>query len=199
MAQKIDFKKELRELYTAGKKIQRVEAGCGVFLCASGKGEPGSQAFQDAIGQLYGVAYTAKFASKLGGGIDFAVPPLECLWHDDPAKIPVTQWRWELLIRVPEAIGAPQIKSAKAELLRRRGTDASGVARKIWKEGTALQTMHVGPYDGVGATYAQLAAHAAEQGLVPKGPGHEIYLSDPRRVAPEKLRTIVRLPCSARR
>ena len=123
---------------------------------------------------------------------NFAVSKLECVWEDDPKRTPIEQWRWRLLIRVPAAVTVTRLKEAK-QALRDKGRDADAVQRVTWKEGRALQTMHVGPYDRVSVTYTRLGERAEELGLDPVGPGHEIYISDPRRVAPERCKTIVRL------
>ena len=191
--EKIDFARTHRDLYSATGKIKEVVAERAVFLSVDGHGAPGGELFQAAIGALYGAAYTIKFTMKKGGRCDFAVSKLECVWDvDDPKRTPVAQWRWRLLIRVPEAVTLAQLKGAK-QALRDKGQDADAVQRVAWKEGRALQTMHVGPYDQVHVAYARLGDRAEELGLDPVGPGHEIYVSDPRRVAPERCKTIVRL------
>jgi hypothetical protein len=159
-----------------------------------GKGEPGNAAYQDAIGKLYGVAYTTKFALKNAGVLDFGVPNLECLWYDDPAAKPMSEWRWRLMIRVPDQVTSKAIGDAKRELKKKKGTDSSDVKRVTWAEGRAVQVMHVGPYNKIGESYDVITAFANDNGLVAKGPGHEVYISDPRRVAPDKLKTIVRMP-----
>lgn len=190
---KIDFARTHKELYSATSKIKEVVAERAVFLAVDGHGAPGGELFQAAIGALYGAAYTIKFTLKKAGVCDFGVSKLECVWDvDDPNRTPVAQWRWQVLIRVPEAVKAAQLKAAK-QALRDKGRDADPVRRITWKEGRALQTMHVGPYDQVSVTYARLGARADELGLDPVGPGHEIYVSDPRRVPAERCKTIVRL------
>jgi hypothetical protein len=190
---KIDFAKAERELYSATGKIKEVVAERAVFLAVDGHGAPGSELFQAAIGALYGAAYTIKFTMKKAGACDFAVSRLECVWDvDDPQRTPVAQWRWRLLIRVPAAVTVARLKEAK-RALQAKGQDADAVQRISWKEGRALQTMHLGPYDQVSVSYARLGTRAEELGLAPVGPGHEIYVSDPRRVPPERCKTIVRL------
>jgi hypothetical protein len=190
---KIDFAKTHKELYSATAKVKEVVAERATFLAVEGQGAPGGEAFQAAIGALYGAAYTIKFALKKEGALDFAVSKLECSWEvEDPKTTPMSEWRWRLMIRVPDEVTAAQLRVAQRELAE-KGKDASAVKRLALKGGRALQTMHVGPYDKVGESYARLDARAAELGLEPTGPAHEIYVSDPRRVAPEKLKTIVRL------
>ena len=171
----------------------------GTFLAVDGQGEPGGAAFQDAIGQLYSIAYTTKFTLKFAGVIDFAVAPLGCLWYDDPREVPLSEWHWRLLIRVPDEITAAHIRDARTTIMERKGLETGGVKRRIWNEGRSLQLLHVGPYDQVGPCYEQLFDHAVSIGCEGGPPCHEIYLSDPRRVAPERLKTIVRVPIKKRR
>jgi hypothetical protein len=195
---KIDFAKSHRDLYTASPKIREVKADKATFLSFLGKGEPGGPAFQEAIQQLYSLAYTAKFMLKFAGKLDFAVSKLECLWHmQNPETLPRSEWPWQLLIRIPDAVSATDLKKAGKELLEKKQIDTSKVMRWTWKEGQCVQMMHIGPYDEVGKSYQQLDDYARGKGLATACPGHEIYISDPRRVAPAKLKTIVRLPVSA--
>lgn len=192
---KIDFKKTLKELYRATKKVARVKPDEGTFLAVDGEGAPGGEAFEKAIQDLYPVAYTVKFALKKAGTIDFVVPPLEALWHDNPVEVPdMSQWRWRTMIRVPESVKTEHVREAQESILEKKGTDTSDVQLVRWEEGESLQVLHIGPYDQVGAIYEQLQSSAQLENLTLGAPGHEIYLSDPRRTAPEKLKTIVRMP-----
>jgi hypothetical protein len=193
--EKMDFTKSHKDLYSATRKIREVQADRAVFLSIKGTGEPGGPAFQDAIGKLYALAYTTKFMLKGEGKLDFAVCRLECLWHmQDPETLPRSEWPWQLIIRIPASITAAQLRKAGKQLSEKKDLDASAVERWAWREGRALQMMHLGPYDDLGITYNLLFSHAQERGLTPNCPTHEIYISDPRRVAPERLKTIVRLP-----
>ena len=191
---KIDFARSLKELYGTNRQIREVFAGPGTFLGVDGKGEPGGEDYRQAIGWLYPVAYTLKFSLKNAGVLDFAVGKMECLWYDDPAEVPMPEWRWRILIRVPDEVGEEEVKRAQEEIRERKGIDTSSVTLTWWEEGRCLQVLHVGPYDQEQATYESLMDRARELSLALKGPAHEIYLSDPRRVAPEKLRTIIRMP-----
>lgn len=190
----IDFKKSLKALYTATSKIKEVDPGKGKFLVVSGKGSPGGEAFQKAMGQLYGVAYTLKFSLKFAGVLDFKVCCLEGLYCDNPNEVPIEEWSFRFMIRVPDAIVGEQVEAARQVLAAKKGLDASGVRLEEFEEGRALQVLHVGPYNQVGQTYAALEARASELGLAMNGAGHEIYISDPNRVPPERLKTIVRMP-----
>jgi hypothetical protein len=190
-----DLKKTHKDLYTANSKIKEVEASKATFLVVEDRGEPGGPAFEAAIGALYGVAYTTKFSLKTAGTLDFGVPNAECVWlFDDPGKTPKTKWTWRLQIRIPDQVTGRHVAAARKAIEERKGVDASKVKRATFSEGRCLQTMHVGPYDEVGETYERLAERATELGLDAKGPGHEIYISDPRRTRPERLKTIVRMP-----
>jgi len=192
---KIDFAKIHKDLYTATGKIKEVSTDAATFLSVSGQGEPGGPVFQAAIQHLFSLAYTTKFMLKKAGKLDFAVGRLECLWHgQDLERTPKCEWLWQLLIRIPDAVRATDLKEARKEILQKRQMDTADVKRWAWKEGRCVQMMHVGPYDKVGETYKQLDEFARTQGLATACPGHEIYISDPRRVPPEKLKTIVRLP-----
>jgi len=194
----IDFTKSLKDLYTATKTIQEVRPGTGTFLAVDGQGEPGGTAFQDAIRDLYTVAYTLKFACKLGGGCDFKVNKLEGLYFSDPAATPKAQWQWRLLVRIPDEVSSKHVADARRAVREKKGLDVASVKRLRWKEGPALQVLHVGPYDQVGPTYAQLEAFAQAEGREVSCPAHEIYLSDPRMTPPERIKTIVRLAVKKR-
>jgi len=157
----IDFGKELKELYTAKKKVEEVDAGRGVYLSVAGQGEPGGEAYVHAIESLYAVAYTMKFELKAEGVTDFKVPKLECLWDiESPETTPQDQWQWRLLIRIPEAATGAHVRHAKKTVAQRKGIDVSTVSRRSWKEGKALQVMHVGPYEELGHAYEMVSGEA---------------------------------------
>ena len=192
--EKIDLKKRYKALYSAKSEIGVVDAGEGRFLVVESQGSPGGEAFQNAVGQLYSVAYTLKFALKNAGMLDFGICSLEALYFDDPADTPRDEWRWHLLIRIPEEVKPKDIEEAKNTVRTRKGIDTSVVKDVHLKEGRSLQVLHVGPYDEVGPVYQRLLHRITEQGLSCSGPPHEVYINDPRRVAPEKIKTIVRIP-----
>lgn len=189
----IDLSKQLKELYSAKRQPSLVLAEKGVFLAADGQGEPGGEVFQRLIGALYAVTYTAKFTCKFAGEFDFKVGRFECLYLCDPCQVPKADWQWRLLIRVPAELKAKHVTAAQTSLREKKGLDTSAVYRLSWREGRAVQALHVGPYDQVGETFNSLTVHAEALGWQIQGPAHEIYLNDPQRVAPEKLKTIVRL------
>jgi hypothetical protein len=193
-AEKVDFRKLYPDLYRETRTIAEVRAARGTFLAVDGTGAPGSEAFETAIGLLYALAYTAKFTLKRAGLGDFAVPALEGLYFDDPAVTPGDQWRWRLQLRIPDGLTAGSLAEIRKALKEKKGLDTRPVKRITWAEGRALQVLHLGPYDKVGDVYQRLVAEAAARGLTCAGAGHEIYLNDPRRVAPEKIKTLVRMP-----
>ncbi len=195
----IDLKREHKELYTAKGEPEELAVSGGTFLAVEGVGEPGGEAYQAAIASLYGVAYTMKFALKAAGVLDFKIPNLECLWLSDPTGTPPTEWEWRLSIRVPDRITAAQVAEAIRQVEAKKGIGASVVRRTDQEEGRAIQVLHVGPYDTVTDSYEKLRAYAQERGLEVEGTGVEVYLSDPRRTAPEKLKTIVRMPLASAR
>ncbi len=195
--EKLDFRKSLKPLYTASPQTTEVRVERGTFLSIDGQGAPGGPAFQQAIEKLYSVAYTLKFMLKGAGRLDFGVPCLECLYTScDSSR---ESWAWTLQLRIPDAVRAGDVTTARAEVKRRRNLDTAGVKRRAWREGRCLQTLHVGPYAEVGPVYERLAGHATQLGLAVGGAAHEVYISDPRRVPPARLRTIVRLPVTPAR
>lgn len=189
----IDLAKLHPEEYRPAKGIRDFQAGEAFFLAVEGRGEPGGEAFQEAIQALFSVAYTARFSLKKRGELDFKVMTLECMWgRFDPHATPREEWRWTLMSRVPEAFTAAHLEEFKREIAARKGLDLSAVARVRLPGGRYLQTLHLGPYADLHSTYALLEEHAARAGLRP-GACREVYLSDPRRTAPERLKTLVRM------
>lgn len=187
-----DFTKTLRHIYKAGKKIREVTVEPGVFIAEDGKGKPGGDTFQQAVMDVYSTVYPLKFMLKFGGVLDFKICPLECLWFSEP-KTPMEQWEWRAMVRIPAEVTAAQVRAAQKQTLEKKGLDVSSAKRISWKGGRALQLLHVGPYNLVSAAYEAIGAYANEHGYKVTGPGHEIYLNDPRRTAPEKLKTTVML------
>jgi hypothetical protein len=192
--ERVDFRKLSPQLYRASEVVTEVRVPRATFLAVDGVGAPGGEAYQQALEALFALAYTAKFTFKRAGLVDFVVPPLECLYFDDPESTPRDQWRWRLLLRIPDVASVAALKEIRTAVAEGKGLDTTPVRRFAWAEGRALQVLHVGPYDDVGDAFKQLAIEADTRGLVCQPVAHEIYLSDPRRVAPEKLTTIVRVP-----
>ena len=196
---KVDVYKEHKSEYITPKKPTLLKISPASYLTIEGKGFPGDAAFTTAIGALYNTAFTIKMARKFAGR-DYTVTKLEGLWWDPwkentAGKKQNLNWHWKLMIRVPEFIARKELKEAITSLLN-KGKDAAvgRVKLETLKEGRCVQVLHVGPYTDEAETIALMKDFATEQGLTFSGLHHEIYLSDPRRVAPERLRTILRQP-----
>ena len=198
-ARKLDLHKVYAADYVAPRKPAIVVTKPGRYLAAAGSGDPNAPAFGGKVGALYAVAYTVKMARKKAGR-DFKVAGLEGLWWGvggpgwmiDQAR---GTWRWKVLIRMPAFVTAAEVRAAVKQLLAKGKGKAIGQVRlERLAEGRAVQMLHVGPYVDEGPTMNAMVAFAKAKGLRFTGKHHEIYLSDPRRVKPEKLRTILRHP-----
>jgi hypothetical protein len=197
--QKTDLYKLHKAEYAATRKPALVDVKPANYLAISGQGAPGGERFTASIGALYGVAFTIKMTWKFAGKQDYAVCKLEGQWWSEPAqnfaKLPPDQWLWNLLIRTPEFISDEDLHQAAAVLLKRgKGEEVKRVRLETLAEGRCVQMLHVGPYEKEHETIAVMKACAENQHLVFSGKQHEIYLSDPRRVPPERLKTILRQP-----
>lgn len=196
-AGKLDLYKEHKSEYVAPKKPGLVRVKPALYLAIEGRGEPGGKEFTDGIGALYGVAYTVKMARKAAGR-DYKVCGLEALWFSDGGAAalfqqPRGEWRWKLLIRTPDFIRHKDLEAAVKTLLKKGKTElVRQVKLEMINEGQCVQMLHVGPYANEVQTIAQMEAFAAASGLAFAGSHHEIYISDPRRVAAARLKTILR-------
>jgi hypothetical protein len=194
---KIDLFKEHRNEYVAPTSPALVSVGEALYLAITGRGPPGGEEFQAKVATLYGAAYAIKMTRKSEGKGDYVVGKLEGqYWSDaglNEAFDSDTPLNWRLMIRTPGVVSAADLAGA-AQKLAAKGTRVEDLELKPVAEGRCVQMLHVGPYDQEAATVGQMLAFAQSRGLTYKGPHHEIYLSDPRRVAPDKLRTILRLP-----
>jgi hypothetical protein len=193
---KLDLGREFKAEYAAPRKPVLLEIAPARYLAIAGEGAPGAAVFQARVAALYSVAFTVKMTRKFSGQRDYTIGKLEARYlnlETEPMP-PRSKWRWQLLIRTPEFVTPDELARAVVAL-RKRGKegDAALVTLDTIVEGRCVQMLHVGPYDREGDTVDVMRAFAAAQGLGVSGPHHEIYLSDPRRVAPEKLKTIVRL------
>ncbi len=202
--EKIDYKKELKHLYRpSAKKVEAVQVPEMNFLMIDGEGDPGTaQSFQDAIEVLYPLSYTLKFMIKRGPiAIDYGVMPLEGLWWSDDMSDFTTGnkagWKWTLMIMQPELITKEMVVDAIDQVRKKKNPVAlSRVRYEAFAEGKAAQTLHIGPFSEEGPTVERVHSFIEDSGSKRKGKHHEIYLSDIRRTAPEKLKTIIRQPMS---
>ncbi|MFJ2620079.1 GyrI-like domain-containing protein [Glutamicibacter sp. NPDC087344] len=195
---KIDFKKS--DAYRASASFKLVDIQPSQYLMVDGHGDPNSApAYQAALETLYPVAYKMKFASKQGGR-DYVVPPLEGLWWAEEMDSFTTsrdksQWDWTMMLLVPEWIGQNDFQQA-LDTAQKSGALPAGdkIRLENLAEGSCIQVLHVGSYDAEGPVLARMHQYITDQSMTLAGKHHEIYLSDPRRVQPEKLRTILRQP-----
>jgi hypothetical protein len=199
--EKIDLFREHRDEYAMAKSPTVISVGRGRYLAVTGTGSPEGSEFQRRLGALYGCAYTIKFAAKAKGR-DFKVGVLEGLWWGgsgaaSPFAASKANWRWKLLIRVPDFVSERDVRSALKTLRLKKGVTDSVTLETI-SEGRSVQMLHVGPYGDEPRTIAAMDELARSRHLRYRGAHHEIYLSDPRRVKPERLRTIIRHPVASR-
>jgi len=202
---KIDLKKEWKSLYTASaRKSALIDVPKIKYVMIDGSGDPNtSPRFHGAIEALYGVAYTLKFSLKLGPEkIDYPAMPLDGLWWTDAEPFDMVNkasWKWTLMIALPDCITAAMVRQAKKTVKEKKALAlAEEVRLESFREGPAVQILHIGPYSEEGPTIQKLHQFAAENGYSLSGKHHEVYLSDPRRTKPEKLRTILRQPVKTR-
>lgn len=198
-ATKLDLYKLHKEEYVTPASPTLVKIKAARYLAVPGQGAPGGEVFSACVGALYAVAYTIKMDKKAGGN-DYKVSGLEGQWwgtrgNPDFLSDPRETWCWKLLIRVPDFVSKQDVQAAAAAVkAKRKSEEADTVQLEKITEGLCLQMLHVGPYDTEMNTMARMRACAREQGLEFRGLHHELYLSDPHRVAPEKVKTIIRLP-----
>ncbi|MFI5202589.1 MAG: GyrI-like domain-containing protein [Candidatus Kapaibacterium sp.] len=169
------------------------------FLMVDGTGDPNtSPMFQDAVQALYGLAYTIKFGrKKRGEESDYKITPLEGLWWSkDPtafANGEKSKWQWTLMLAVPDFISKHDVQLATKELQVKKDLKLLPAIRlEKFSEGQAVQFMHIGPYSSEGPNIERMHAFAQDQGYTLRGKHHEIYLGDPCRSKPERLKTILR-------
>lgn len=194
---KLDLYKKLKAEYVTPRAPTLVTTTPAKYVTVSGRGDPNSVPFQTAVGVLYVVAFTIKMAQKFAGR-DYVVAKLEGLWWGgERGKLIIdsrpSTWRWKLMIRVPGFISATDLQRAR-RVLAERGRKSGSVRLERLREGRVVQLLHVGPYDREHESIDRMRELVRASGLREYGRHHEIYLSDPRRVAPAKLRTILRRP-----
>ncbi len=203
-----DFKKEYKEFYMPPKKPSIVTVPKMNYIAVRGQGDPNPEEseYKQAIGLLYGIAFTIKMSKmgshKIDGYFDYVVPPLEGFWWQE-GVIGVDYSRkddfnWISVIRLPDFVTREDFEWAVEEATKKKKTDFSKVEFFTYDEGLCVQCMHIGPYDDEPATVELMHKFMEEQGyeldITDERMHHEIYLSDARKVAPEKLKTVVRHP-----
>ena len=197
---KIDYKKKLKHLYgPSSKKIVIVEVPPMNYFMVDGEGGPAAESYQQAIEALYGLSFTVKFDVKKGVGLDYTVMPLEGLWWaKDITAFSADrkdEWLWKMMIMQPDYVTAKHVNAATKQLREKKNPLALDKIRfESYHEGPSVQILHIGPYDDEGPTIAQMHKFIDENGYQLHMKHHEIYLSDPRRSKPEKLKTVLRQP-----
>ncbi|MBS0026287.1 GyrI-like domain-containing protein [Chitinophaga sp. 22321] len=196
---KLDLTKTFKQYYTATGIPELVTIEKGLFVTISGKGDPNGAAFGEVTAALYAVAYGIKFSSKQKGR-DFTVSKLEGFWwvddnSVDPLQVPRDQWHYELAIRMPDEVTRQQFSEAvlSAEK-KKKSVYIRAVDFKHIEEGLCIQLLHTGPFSEEPGSLKKMEDFMQQRGLQMNGRHHEIYLSDYRKTAPEKLKTILRHP-----
>lgn len=208
-----DFKKEYPALYHPGKKPSLIQVPSQRFVAVEGCGDPNQPegAYQQALQLLYGIAFTIRMSYKSGwdipGYFEYVVPPLESFWWMQDGSAYLGNQRkelfaWRAAICLPDFVTEEIFQQAKAMAAEKKGLDMGRAFFHRLEEGHCVQCLHNGSYDTESETLSNMEAYAEAQGwqldLGPARLHHEIYLSDPRRTAPEKLKTILRLPIRER-
>lgn len=203
-----DFKKEYKEFYMPPKKPGIVKIPKMNYIAVRGTGDPNSEngEYKESIGLLYAVAFTIKMSKmgshRMAGYFDYVVPPLEGFWWQEGSDSIDYSYKEKFhfisAIRLPDFVTADEFNWAVGEAARKKRLDLSKVEYFTYDEGLCVQCMHIGPYDDEPKTIEAMHEHAAQNGCVPdiraERMHHEIYLSDPRKCAPERLKTVVRHP-----
>jgi hypothetical protein len=198
---KVDLRAERKDLYSPGcREFSLVEVPLFSFFMVDGQGDPNtSAAYAEAIGALYAVSYAAKFVSKAALDRDYVVAPLEGLWDSERiaayADGSRDEWRWTMMIRQPDWISGEMADDACETAAKKKIPGLDLLRFAPLEEGLSAQILYIGSYADEAPTIARLHAEfLPANSLVENGPHHEIYLSDPRRVDPAKLRTVLRQP-----
>jgi hypothetical protein len=198
-AGKTDLKRDLKALYAPkNQEPHLVTVPALTFLMVDGVGDPNGSAFAEAVGALYSVAYGLKFAIKKAVGTDYTVMPLEALWgyeDRDASGDDRATWPWTAMIAQPEPVPDGLLTDTIAKAKAKEANQALDRVRlAVFEEGEAAQVLHIGPYSAEAPNIERLHAFVADQGLRLRGRHHEVYIGDPRRTAPEKLKTVLRHP-----
>jgi hypothetical protein len=199
---KIDMRKELKALYNPpAKEVTLIDVPEMNFIMVDGQGSPESEQYQQAITALYSIAYTIKFARKKADGTDFTVMAIEGLWwaedfkEFDPETGDRNKWQWTMMIMQPDFITPAEFQSAQKAAAKKKPNPLIAKVRfESFKEGKSVQIMHIGPYSAEGPNIQRMHQKIKEIGGKLYGKHHEIYMSDPRRGDPSKIKTVLRQP-----
>ncbi len=200
---KIDLKKQFPMLYNPSRDPHIIEIPDMWFFMVDGTGYPGDNPlYQEAMQLLYGVSYTLKMSVMKPAGNDYVVLPIEGLWWADDMNVFTEEfierkdeWKWTSMIRIPDFVTKEQIEHALILFEEKKNPgNFHKIRYELYREGTVVQVLHLGPFSEEGPIIANMHQFALDSGYVLHNKHHEIYLSDPRRTKPEKLRTIIRQP-----
>lgn len=200
MSTKIDLKKELKLLYNpSATEVSTVDVPEMNFLMINGEGAPSSPQYMQSIEALFTVSYTLKFMIKKAQGVDYGVMPLEGLWWmDNMAEFSTErkdEWKWTSMIMQPKYVEAADVKAAIEQARKKKDLQAiDKIKFEAFKEGLAAQIFYTGSYSEEGPTIAKIHDYIHKTGHELNGKHHEIYLNNAAKVAPEKLKTVLRQP-----
>ena len=203
-----DYKKEYKEFYLPKKRPEIIEMPSMNFLAVRGMGDPNEEGgdYKISIGLLYGIAFTIKMSKmgnrKIEGYFDYVMPPLEGFWWQEGMRemdfTRKADFQWISMIRLPDFVKREDFQWAKNEAQRKKNRDFSRVEFMTFQEGLCVQCMHIGSYDEESATMEEMNRYMTREGFVldftEERRHHEIYLSDARRIAPQRRRTVIRDP-----
>ncbi|MGM9987878.1 MAG: GyrI-like domain-containing protein [Bacillaceae bacterium] len=205
--EKVDYKKQYKDLYIPKQKPALIDVPPMNFIMVDGKGEPAGECYQQAMQILYFLTFTIKMSKMSGqqpdGYFEYVVPPLEGLWWSEGGKLDVNQpkseWLWTSMIRQPEFVTPEVFQWAVEECKRKKpDIDVSKARFESFSEGICVQVMHIGPYTDEQRSIDKIAQFIEDNQLIDMTgyarKHHEIYLSDPRRTASERLKTVLRFP-----
>jgi hypothetical protein len=201
MTEKIDLKKVMKEFYQPSTKTPQIIDTLPLnFLMIDGRDDPNNnQSYQTAVSTLYSLSYSIKFMIKKTQGVDYVVMPLEGLWWLDDNRLFVEghkdKWYWTMMIAQPDFITKEMVENAKKEVKKKKGLGVIDDVRfEKYDEGTCVQIMYIGPYADEHPTIMRMHEFATQAGYILDGKHHEIYLGDPNKTAPERLKTVLRQP-----
>ena len=203
--EKLDFKKAYPDLYLPKQTPSLVAVPPMPFLMVDGTGDPAGECYQEAVQTLYALAFSIKMRKRTGnvpqGYVDYVVPPLEGLWWSEGGQLDLSDrssWHWTAMIRQPDFVSKAVFEEAAAQVRRKKPEVPVEKARlEMFEEGLCVQAMHLGPYSTEAATMNALVRFARENGYqedLDERKHHELYLSDPRRANPDRLKTVLRVP-----
>ena len=202
---KLDFKKAYPDLYLPKRTPSLVAVPPMLFLMVDGTGEPAGKCYQEALQTLYALAFSIKMRKMTGnvpqGYVDYVVPPLEGLWWSEGGQLDLSDrssWHWTAMLRQPDFVTKAVFEEAVAEVRRKKPeVPVEKVRLEVFEEGLCVQAMHLGPYSTEETTMDALVQFAAANGYredLGERRHHELYLSDPRRASPDRLKTVLRIP-----